>query len=188
MGFIVTAAFRLKRNLEVQPGQPRGIARRQGGGMKRVAVAVACFVALCALTLVAQSASNDPLGALLVEVRLLRQALERNAAAPQIQLLGTRLQVQNRRLQAATKDHEVAREVLREAVTAIEHLTLQESGDEMTGAVPPDEQKARQRRREAVKEQLSALRARGRLRTPTASTAESLPPGACATSASIRST
>jgi hypothetical protein len=67
--------------------------------------------------LLAQSASNDTLTALLTEVRLLRQALERSAAAPQIQLLGTRLAVQNERLQAATRDYEATRAALQEVQT-----------------------------------------------------------------------
>ena len=76
---------------------------------------IACLagvLAACTVPLVAQSASSDTLTALLTEVRLLRQALERSAAGPQIQLLGTRLAVQNERLQSATRDYEGARVAL----------------------------------------------------------------------------
>ena len=45
--------------------------------------------------MLAWSTASDTLGALLVELRLLRQALERSATAPRVQLIGTRLTVQN---------------------------------------------------------------------------------------------
>jgi hypothetical protein len=64
--------------------------------MKKIAAGVIGLLALCAVPLLAQSAANDTLGALLVEVRLLRQALERSAAAPQVQLIATRLTVAER--------------------------------------------------------------------------------------------
>ena len=77
----------------------------------------------CALPILAQSAGNDTLGALLVEVRLLRQALERSATAPQVQLLGRPLTVQNARLQSAIHDHEAARTALQDVTTAIATAT-----------------------------------------------------------------
>jgi hypothetical protein len=76
-----------------------------------------------ALPLLAQSTGNDTLSALLVEVRLLRQALERSAAAPQVQLLGTRLTVQNARVQSAMRDHEAARAALQEVTSAFASFT-----------------------------------------------------------------
>lgn len=54
--------------------------------MRKIAAGAIGILAVCALPLLAQSAGNDTLGALLVEVRLLRQALERSATAPQVQL------------------------------------------------------------------------------------------------------
>jgi hypothetical protein len=99
--------------------------------LKRLAVCLGGLLAVCAVPLLAQSAANDTLIALLTEVRLLRQALERSAAAPQIQLLGTRLAVQNERVQSATRDHQAAREALQTVVNQIGDITtrLQELGD-----------------------------------------------------------
>jgi hypothetical protein len=91
--------------------------------MRTVTTGVMGFLALCAVPLLAQSAGNDTLGALLVEVRLLRQALERSATAPQVQLLGTRLTVQNARLQSAIHDHEAARAALQEVTSGVASLT-----------------------------------------------------------------
>ena len=91
--------------------------------MTKIAAGVIGLLALCAVPLLAQSAANDTLGALLVEVRLLRQALERSAAAPQVQLLGTRLTVQNARLQSVIQDHERARAALQDVVSGIASFT-----------------------------------------------------------------
>lgn len=91
--------------------------------MRNIAGWVIGLLVLCALPLLAQSGTSDTLGALLVEVRLLRQALERSAAAPQVQLLGTRLTVQNARLQTAIQNHEAARAALQETTSAIASLT-----------------------------------------------------------------
>ena len=89
---------------------------------KTIAACVAVLLAACAVPLLAQSASNDTHSALLTEVRLLRQALERSAAAPQIQLLGTRLAVQNERLQAATREYEITRAALQEVQTTLSDM------------------------------------------------------------------
>jgi hypothetical protein len=99
--------------------------------MRKIAAGVIGFLALCAVPLLAQGASNETLSALLVEVRLLRQALERSASAPQVQLLGTRLTVQNARLQTAIHDHEIARSELQQVATSILEATarLEELAD-----------------------------------------------------------
>ena len=86
---------------------------------RRVAACLTGLFLLCTVPLLAQSAASDTLTALLTEVRLLRQALERSAAAPQIQLLGTRLAVQNERLLAATRDYEAARVALQAVQTTL---------------------------------------------------------------------
>lgn len=133
-------------------------------------MAVAGFVALCALPLLAQGASNDTLGALLVEVRLLRQALERSAAAPQVQLLGTRLAVQNARLQTAVQNHEAAvadvqktaRETAsftREMEDATQALTRTPAGDERRERLEGAVERIR-RNLEVLAEQNSRARAR----------------------------
>lgn len=102
--------------------------------MRKIGVSVIALLVVCAaLPLLAQSAATDTVGALLVEVRLLRQALERSATAPQMQLLGTRLTVQNARLQSAIHDHEAARAALQDVTTSIATATtrLQEITDEL---------------------------------------------------------
>jgi hypothetical protein len=93
--------------------------------MRKITVVSMGLLAICAVPLLAQSAGNETLTALLVEVRLLRQALERSATAPQVQLLGTRLTVQNARVQTAIHDHEAARQALQDVVTAISKATAQ---------------------------------------------------------------
>jgi hypothetical protein len=91
--------------------------------MRKIAAGLLVFLGLCALPLLAQSTGNDTISALLVEVRLLRQALERSAAAPQVQLLGTRLTVQNARVQSAMRDHEAARAALQQVTSAFASFT-----------------------------------------------------------------
>jgi hypothetical protein len=108
-----------------------GLTRGQAGAdvsaleetMRKIAVGVVGVLTLCAVPLLAQSAGNETLSALLVEVRLLRQALERSASAPQVQLLGTRLAVQNARLQTAIQNHEAARAALQETTSLVARLT-----------------------------------------------------------------
>jgi len=128
--------------------------------MKRLAACLVALLAFCAIPLLAQSAGNDTLAALLAEVRLLRQALERNASAPQVQLLGTRLTIQNERLLAAVKDHDTVRTQLQEAANAIAQLTADVAATEDAA---PDRNAALQRQieqqRAAMKTQLAALTA-----------------------------
>jgi hypothetical protein len=99
---------------------------------RTIAACIAGVIAACAVPLFAQSGTTDTLTALLAEVRLLRQTLERSASAPQIQLLGTRLTVQNERVQSAIRDHEAAREALQGAINQMTELTgrLQALGEE----------------------------------------------------------
>ena len=122
--------------------------------MHKVVVGVTAVAALSVVPLLAQSGSTETLNALLAEVRLLRQALERNASAPQMQLLGTRLQVQHARLQAAVAAHETARNALREATESIEELTA--PAPDTDRAIPAPEQ-FQQLFREQRKQQLAAL-------------------------------
>ena len=86
---------------------------------RKLAIGVSAAVALWAAPLLAQSSGNETLTALLAEVRLLRQALERSATAPQVQLLGTRLTVQNSRLQTAIQAHDGALAALQQVTSAI---------------------------------------------------------------------
>ena len=112
--------------------------------MKKTAVClVAALLALTAIPLLAvpllaQSGANDTLSALLAEVRLLRMAMERSATAPELQLLGTRLTVQNDRLQEATRAHAVARNELQVLLNQVADQTaeLQRIEDETGGNIP----------------------------------------------------
>jgi chromosome segregation ATPase len=73
-------------------------------GMRAYVILVTILVAVPSPTL-AQSASPDVLTALLAEVRQLRSAMERVVTtAPRIQLLASRLTVQNERLLRVSRD------------------------------------------------------------------------------------
>ena len=126
--------------------------------MRRIVVAATGLLAVCALPLLAQSAGNDTLGALLVEVRLLRQALERSATAPQVQLLGTRLTVQNARLQSAIHDHQTARVALEETTSAMAAFTrdLETTTQEHDRASDLDYRRRLAQQMSMLKEQLAA--------------------------------
>ena len=130
---------------------------------RRLAACVAALLAVCAVPLLAQSASNDTLSALLTEVRLLRQALERSAAAPQIQLLGTRLAVQNERVQSATRDHQAVRETLQKVTEEVGELTtrLQSITEDLDrGIANAQTQRQFQDMQTALKMQLATLSTR----------------------------
>jgi hypothetical protein len=86
------------------------------------------IAAVCTLPLLAQTAgsgsSGDTLGALLVEVRALRVAMERAATTtPQIQLLAARLSVESERVARATRDADQARQELERVVAEGASLT-----------------------------------------------------------------
>jgi hypothetical protein len=84
--------------------------------MRKNLALVALAAALPALAF-AQTSSPDTLSVLLNEVRLLRIALERSATtAPQIQLLGSRLTVQNDRVSRVSRDLDAARNALAHAI------------------------------------------------------------------------
>ena len=105
--------------------------------MRKIAAALLGLIGLATIPLFAQTNSSDTLSALLTEVRLLRQALERNATAPQLQLLGTRLSVQNTRLQAAVRDHEAAQRELQNAIDEIVDATEKlQTGDAEASRMP----------------------------------------------------
>lgn len=94
---------------------------------RHVALGIA-IAAVCTLPVLAQSAgsgsSADTLGALLVEVRALRVAMERAATTtPQIQLLAARLSVESERLARATRDADEARQQLERVVSEGASLT-----------------------------------------------------------------
>lgn len=130
--------------------------------MRKTAAGVIGVLALCAVPLLAQSASNETLSALLVEVRLLRQALERSASAPQVQLLGTRLTVQNARLQTAIHDHETARSELQQVTTSILETTarLEELADVLGQNQTPTRRAELEQAQAAMKAELASLNRR----------------------------
>jgi hypothetical protein len=102
---------------------------------------VAALLAVTAVPLLAQSGANDTLSALLAEVRLLRMAMERSASAPQLQLLGTRLAVQNERVQEATRAHTSVRNELQNVSNFIATGTaeLQRVEEKMGANTSPQE-------------------------------------------------
>jgi hypothetical protein len=127
--------------------------------MRKIAAGVIGFLALCALPLLAQSAGNDTLSALLVEVRLLRQALERSTTAPRVQLLGTRLTVQNARVQSAIRDHEAARAALQQVTSAVANFTRELetfTQEHDRGSGTPERQRGLEQTIALLKQQLAA--------------------------------
>jgi hypothetical protein len=94
--------------------------------MKSKAVWLLVGIAALTVPVLAQTGSTDALSALLVEVRQLRIAMERAAStAPQVQLLGARLSVQNERLARAERDHDSTKRELEEVSAALAHMAAQ---------------------------------------------------------------
>jgi uncharacterized protein (DUF3084 family) len=135
--------------------------------MRKIALCLSAVLLLAtAIPLFAQS-STDTLTALLAEVRLLRIAMERTATAPQIQLLGTRLTVQNDRLQRVTQEHKGVRDQLQELLNSVAENTMQlQNVDEdvrvSTGGTPVQSMKQQELafRAAAIKQELTILAAR----------------------------
>lgn len=131
--------------------------------MKRAGIClVAAVVIATAIPLLGQSAGNDTLSALLAEVRLLRMAIERSAEAPQLQLLGTRLAVQNQRLQEATRAHAVAQNELQGVLNFVAEKTteLQRTEEQMGTNPPAAEREALDRQARQLKTELAIQAAR----------------------------
>ena len=123
---------------------------------------IAALLAVTALPLLAQSGQNDTLSALLAEVRLLRIALERSADAPQLQLLGTRLAVQNQRLQEATRAHGVVQNELQGVLHYVGDKTaeLQRVEEQTAGNVPAPEREPLERLAKQLKAEIAAQASR----------------------------
>ena len=123
---------------------------------------VAALLAVTAVPLLAQSGANDTLSALLAEVRLLRMAMERSATAPQLQLLGTRLAVQNERLQEATRAHAIVRTELQEVSDSIATRTaeLQRVEEQMGANTSPQERETLAKHETSVKHSIAAAAVR----------------------------
>jgi chromosome segregation ATPase len=131
--------------------------------MKRKMVWVLVATIVLAVPLLAQSGGPDTLSALLVEVRQLRIAMERAATVtPQIQLLGSRLSVQNERLARAGHDHDTARQELDDVSAALAQIAARIPELETRAAQESNPVQQRQFVQEhaAAREQASDLAAR----------------------------
>jgi len=137
---------------------------------RQTAIAAAIFITGCALPILAQSQSGDPLAALLNEVHQLRLTMERAATtAPEMQLLGARLRVQNERVSTASRDVAAIRREIDDVSDVKARVKADEAKLEDAVAIEVDPTRRRQIVQEQVQmkeraEQLSArdqqLRAR----------------------------
>ena len=127
--------------------------------------AVWLFVGIIALTVpvFAQSGATDALSALLVEVRQLRIAMERAATTtPQLQLLGTRLTVQNERLARAERDHDATKRELEDVSAVLAQMAkqMEELDNAAAQEANPERQRGLAMEQAAVKTQSTELAAR----------------------------
>ncbi|PYR89133.1 MAG: hypothetical protein DMF84_25885 [Acidobacteria bacterium] len=137
---------------------------------RQTAIAAAIFITGCALPILAQSQTGDPLAALLNEVHQLRLTMERAATtAPEMQLLGARLRVQNERVSTASRDVAAIRREIDDVSDVKARVKADEAKLEDAVAIEVDPTRRRQIVQEQVQmkeraEQLSArdqqLRAR----------------------------
>jgi hypothetical protein len=131
--------------------------------MKTLVIWVVGVLGVAAVPLVAQSPGTDTLTALLTEVRLLRIAMERSATAPELQLLSTRLAVQNERLQEATRSHAEARNKLQQLLSDVAALTAEAESfeDQAAGSVTmtAQQREAMAQREKQVKSSLTSAAA-----------------------------
>jgi chromosome segregation ATPase len=128
----------------------------------RMGWVLAVTIAL-AVPLLAQSGGTDTLSVLLAEVRQLRIAMERAATVtPQIQLLGSRLSVQNERLARASHDHDTAKQELDElsAVLAQMAANIPELESRSAQESNPVQQRQLVQEQAAARERVSDLAAR----------------------------
>jgi chromosome segregation ATPase len=131
--------------------------------MKSRMVWVLAVTIALTVPLLAQSGGTDTLSALLIEVRQLRIAMERAATVtPQIQLLGSRLSVQNERLARAGQSHDSAKQELDEVSASLAQLSANIPELESRAAQEPNPVQQRQFVQEhaAARAQASDLAAR----------------------------
>lgn len=144
---------------------------------RQAAIGVAILIAGCGWPILAQTQSTDPLIVLLNEVRQLRLTMERTAiTAPQIQLLASRLAVQNERVSSATRDVATVRREIDEAASSVAMLKGQEGNveDLLATDTDPTRRGALASRQTEIKqaiEQVSAKEQRLRAREAELSTA-----------------
>ena len=147
--------------------------------MKTQLMLAAAVVAGAAIPLVAQSGGGpDTLGALLVEVRALRVAVERVAlASPQVQLLSARLSVQNERVSRAARDADAVHQELMEMERQQSLMTAQftEMQERIESEADPKVQTELKIQQRALKDQLDgAVASETRLRARDADLANAL--------------
>jgi chromosome segregation ATPase len=131
--------------------------------MKNKMVWVLTVTFALTVPLLAQSGGTDTLSALLVEVRQLRIAMERTATVtPQIQLLGSRLSVQNERLARAGQSHDGARQELDNVSAALAQVAARIPELESRAAQEsnPGHQRQLLQEHAAAREQVTDLAAR----------------------------
>ena len=131
--------------------------------MTQKAIWLVVIAAALSVPLLAQSAAPDTLSMLLAEVRQLRLALERTATtAPQIQLLGARLTVQNDRLARASADHDQARRELEDVTSESGELQrrLEEMEPSARETLKPELQRQVEEQANGMKQALAMLAAR----------------------------
>lgn len=136
---------------------------RKATEMRNTAVCLFAGVVGMTVPLIAQSGGGDTLAALLSEVHQLRIAMERAATTtPQIQLLGTRLAVQNERLARADQDHENVRQELETISSTIAQMGAQVQELERLAAqeANPEQQRRMESEQGAAKRQITELTAR----------------------------
>jgi hypothetical protein len=147
--------------------------------MKTQLMLAAAVMTGAAMPLIAQgTGSSDTLGALLVEVRAVRVAIERAASTtPQVQLLTARLSVQSERVSRAAHDADAVHQELveterQQSIFAAQATEIQERIDAETDPKVQMELKVQQR---ALKDQIdAAVGAETRLRARDADLANAL--------------
>jgi hypothetical protein len=138
------------------------------------------LVAACVFPILAQSTAPgaDTLSRLLVEVHALRVAMERSAAAgPQVQLLSSRLSVQNERVTRAMHDADTVRAELEKLQREVANLTqaATELGESLARDMEPAARAEMRQRSQAIKQQLEvSIAAEGPLRVRDADFANAL--------------
>jgi predicted nucleic acid-binding Zn-ribbon protein len=131
--------------------------------MKTHVILVVAVIAACVLPAIAQSGgSPDALGAILVELRALRIAVERaTTTTPQVQLLAARLTVQNERVSRASRDADAVHQELAsmEGAQAMFTAQIADIEDKLSRETQPTTVTELKTQQRALKEQLDGAAA-----------------------------